>query len=105
MMEIFSRIAGQVYTVEQMVYELPDQQNMLTQPWKIYSAENTSSKSPKIRLSFQPWGSQEEHINVLFLAGDFVQAFGVYTGSIQLFDHTYIIEEGFGVAENHYAKW
>lgn len=88
-----------------MVYELPDEQNLLTQPWKIYSAENTTPKSPKIRLNFQPWGSQEEHINVLLLAGDFVQAFGVYNGTIELFDQTYIIENGFGVAENHYAKW
>ncbi|CAF1006621.1 unnamed protein product [Rotaria sordida] len=98
-------IGGKVHAVNQIVYELPEEQYITTQLWQIYSTGDINSKTPKIRLSFQPWGSQEEHINVFLVAGDFVQAFGVYNGTIELFDHTYVIENGFGVAENHYAKW
>jgi hypothetical protein len=101
----YRRIAGQVYTVNQIVYELPDEQYQIKQPWQIYSTGDVSSQIPKIRLTFQPWGSQEEHINTFIVAADFVQAFGMYNGTIELFDHTYVIENGFGVAENHYAKW
>ncbi|CAM2702360.1 unnamed protein product [Rotaria socialis] len=96
---------GQVYTVNKMIYELPEEKHQTKQPWKIYSSEDTSSESPKIRLNFQPWGSQEEHINVFLVTGDFVQVFGIYSGTIELFGQTYIIENGFGVAENHRAKW
>jgi predicted membrane channel-forming protein YqfA (hemolysin III family) len=102
---LYYRIAGQVYTVDKIVYELPDKQYLTSQPWQIYSKGDTNSKTPKIHLTFQPWGSQEEHIHLFVVAGDFVQVFGVYNGTIELFDHTYVIENGFGVAENHYAKW
>jgi len=102
---LYHRIAGQVYTVNQLVYELPEEQYQTSQPWQIYSKEDTDSKTPKIRLTFQPWGSQEEHANAFLLVGDFVQAFGVYNGTIELFDRTYVIENAFGAAENHYAKW
>ncbi|CAF4265077.1 unnamed protein product [Rotaria sp. Silwood2] len=98
-------IGGQVHTVNRIAYELPEKQYLTSQSWQIYSTGDTNSKTPKIRLSFQPWGSQEEHINMFLLAGDFVQAFGIYNGTIELFDNTYVIENGFGVAENHYAKW
>ncbi|CAF5091154.1 unnamed protein product [Rotaria magnacalcarata] len=96
---------GQVYTVNKMIYELPEEKHQTSQPWKIYSTADTSSESPKIRLNFQPWGSQEEHINLFLVTGDFVQVFGIYSGTIELFDQTYVIENGFGVAENHRAKW
>ncbi|CAF3754999.1 unnamed protein product [Adineta steineri] len=98
-------IAGQVYTLNKIVYNLPEERYQTSQPWQIYSTGEINSKIPKINLTFQPWGSQEEHINVFLVAGDFVQAFGTYNGTIELFDHTYVIKDGFGVAENHYAKW
>ncbi len=101
----YHRIAGQVYTVNRIAYELPEEQYQTKQPWQIYSTGDISSETPKIRLTFQPWGSVEEHINAFLVTADFVQAFGMYNGTIELFDHTYVIENGFGVAENHYSKW
>ncbi|UJR37604.1 hypothetical protein I4U23_030301 [Adineta vaga] len=98
-------IAGKVYTVDLIVYELPDKEHQTSQSWQIYSSGTTDRKVPNIRLTFQPWGSQEEHINLFVLEGDFIQAFGTYHGTIELSNHKYIIENGFGVAENHYAKW
>ncbi len=84
---------------------MPEKQYQTSQLWQIYSVGDTNDKTPKIHLTFQPWGSQEEYANVFLLNADFVQAFGVYNGTIELFDHTYAIENAFGVAENHYAKW
>jgi len=98
-------IAGQVYTVNYIVYELPEKQYQTSSSWQIYSTGETSPDIPNIHLTFQPWGSQEEHINMFFVAGDFIQAFGVYNGSIELRGQKYVFENGFGVAENHYAKW
>ncbi|CAF3435461.1 unnamed protein product [Rotaria sp. Silwood1] len=98
-------IGGQVHTVNRIVYELPDKQYITSQSWQIYSTGDINSNTPKLRLTFQPWGSQEEHINMFLVTGDFVQAFGIYNGTLEVFDHTYVIENGFGVAENHYAKW
>ena len=94
-----------MYTTDKIVFELPEEQYLTRQPWQVYSVGDVDSKTPKIRLTFQPWGSQEEHVNVFLVAGDFVQAFGVYNGTIELFDHTYVIDNGFGVVESHYAKW
>ena len=73
--------------------------------WQIYSPGSIDPNAPNIRLTFQPHGSQEEHINLFILDADFVQAFGTYNGTIELAGRKYIIENGFGVAENHYAKW
>lgn len=86
-------------------YDLPEDQNYKIQPWKIASSGQLNPEIPQIQLTFQPWGSQEEHTNAILLAGDFVQLFGVFHGSIELFGHTYKIENGFGVTESHYAKW
>lgn len=94
-----------MYATHQVTFKLPEPQRQTTDEWQIYSAGETSDQAPKIKLTFQPWGSQEEHVNALFVAGDFVQAFGVYRGTIELSGHSLVIENGFGVAENHYAKW
>jgi len=71
----------------------------------MHSSKDTDSSTPKLNLKFQPWGSHEEHTNVFLVGVDFVQAFGVYSGTIELLGQTYIIENGFGVAEKHYSKW
>ena len=88
-----------------MVYQLPTREYQTTKQWKIHSDENAKKDAPKIELVFEPKGSQEEHINVFLLAGDFVQVFGLYNGKIQHAGHTYVIKDAFGVTENHYAKW
>ena len=91
--------------INQVNYELPEERYQTSHPWQIYSTGDTSPEIPMIRLIFQPWGSQEEHINAFILAGDFIQVFGIYNGTIELSKHIYVIENGFGVAERHYAKW
>jgi hypothetical protein len=88
-----------------MIYKLPDEQHRTNGIWEINSKRDVSGDTANIQLTFEPWGSQEEHTNLLIVAGDFVQYFGVFNGQIQLFGHTFIIENAFGVTENHYAKW
>lgn len=99
------RIAGKVYTTGRISYELPEKEHQTSRPWQIYSSGEVDPQTPQIRLTFQPWGSQNEQINVFLLTGDFVQAFGTYDGTIELAGRKYLIENAFGVAENHYAKW
>lgn len=94
--------------MEKLAWKLPKFENLLNQEWKIYSSlaeKPLDPDSPKINLRFQPWGAMEEHINAIFVQADFVQAFGTYHGTIELFNVTYVIENGFGVAENHFSKW
>ncbi|CAF1646817.1 unnamed protein product [Adineta ricciae] len=98
-------IAGKVYKVNLIAYELPEKQYLTSDSWQVYSSGSIDPNAPNIRLTFQPHGSQEEHINLFILDADFVQASGTYNGTIELAGRRYIIENGFGVAENHYAKW
>ena len=91
--------------MDRIVYELPEKEHQTKRQWKIYSHEKSKTDVPKLDLVFEPKGSQEEHISVFLLAGDFVQVFGLYNGKIQHDGHTYVIKDAFGVTENHYAKW
>uniref|UniRef100_A0A914PUU0 Uncharacterized protein n=1 Tax=Panagrolaimus davidi TaxID=227884 RepID=A0A914PUU0_9BILA len=99
-------IENHIYTIGKLTWELPEPENLLKHEWKILSApETVNPNMPKINLSFQPWGALEEHINAIIVQADFVQAFGTYHGTIELSNITYRIEDGFGVAENHFSKW
>uniref|UniRef100_A0AC34FUK4 AttH domain-containing protein n=1 Tax=Panagrolaimus sp. ES5 TaxID=591445 RepID=A0AC34FUK4_9BILA len=105
-MESVIWIDNNVYAVEKLAWKLPKPENLLNQKWQIFSiSENDNPDSPIIRLYFQPWGALEEHINAIVVQADFVQAFGTYHGTIEMSNVTYIVENGFGVAEKHFSKW
>lgn len=99
------RIDQEVYVVGSIVYDLPDKEFLNSKPWKIYSKQNVKPNNVELQLTFQPWGSHEEHTNVFLLKGDFVQVFGVFNGNIDIAGHVYTINDGFDVTEKHYAKW
>lgn len=92
--------------MDQLTWKLPKPENLLKEEWKIYSSSETiNPATPKINLTFQPWGAFEEHINAIIVQANFTQAFGAYHGTIELNNVTYVIENGYGVAENHFSKW
>lgn len=84
-----------------MNFQVPPDNLLTSQSWQISSVQN----SPGINLTFQPKGNHQEHDNLVLVFIDFFQIFGVFSGTIQMLDRTYIIEDSWGVVEHQYAKW
>ncbi len=61
-------------------------------------------KEDKLILALQPNGSRKENINLAVLKSKFTQVFGKITGKIFIHDKWQKIE-GYGVMEEHEAKW
>lgn len=67
--------------------------------WKIHSADG------RLNLSFTPFGAHRERVNAIFLASNFQQLFGQFSGSLLLADGRTLHIEEVGLVEEHYAKW
>ena len=71
----------------------------LMEKWVIKSLDET------LYLEFIPEGIFKENVNVIVLASNFNQLYGRYTGKIKLKNKNILIENLYGYAEDHYAKW
>ncbi|MBU0539613.1 MAG: DUF2804 domain-containing protein, partial [Gammaproteobacteria bacterium] len=58
-----------------------------------------------VNLRFTPMGQRKEKINALFIASNFTQHFGVFDGEIRLAGELIHVENCWGFAEDHYARW
>jgi hypothetical protein len=58
-----------------------------------------------VRLKFQTHGRREEKLNAILMASNFTQHFGVFSGEICLPEETIVVENAWGFAEDHYARW
>lgn len=58
-----------------------------------------------VKLTLIPLGVRKDYTNVGILKSDFIQPFGYYNGTIEMENQTIFVENLFGVAEEHYAKW
>lgn len=95
--------------LDNTLYNLPptifdyDHQHIL-RPWRIYS----NSQLPTDRhvdLTFTPRGKRDDHTSLHYLASHFSQLIGTYTGTITLPNQTITLDNIWGLAEDHYAKW
>jgi hypothetical protein len=71
----------------------------LMKPWEIESNDG------RIRLRFLPEGCRSARTNAGFVVSKFHQPFGRYEGTLKEGDRTYTLQDVFGFAEEHYAKW
>ena len=57
-----------------------------------------------LKMNFTPLGMRSENINALVMLSRFKQPFGVFSGTVKLNgrDHKF---KGYGVVEEHFAKW
>jgi hypothetical protein len=57
-----------------------------------------------IHMEFKPLGMRGEDVNAILIMSRFKQPFGVFTGTVKIdgLDHSFI---GYGVVEEHFAKW
>lgn len=58
-----------------------------------------------IDLHFTPMGVRKEKLNVGWLASNFRQYYGLYQGDIHLKNETLHLNNVWGLAEDHYARW
>lgn len=58
-----------------------------------------------IDIRFKPVGQRSEKIHAGIIASNFTQHFGQFSGQIHLPDETIELEDAWGFAEDHYAKW
>lgn len=60
-------------------------------------------------LTFTPWGARAAREDFKVVVSDFIQPFGTFSGTLRFRDGDTTVQveldEGFGVVENHYAKW
>ncbi|CAA0110236.1 Uncharacterised protein [Zhongshania aliphaticivorans] len=68
-------------------------------PWRMRSADGI------VNIVFTPKGQRKEKINALFIASNFTQHFGVFNGEIRLADEVININNCWGFAEDHFARW
>ena len=67
--------------------------------WRMQSADGI------VDLQFTPMGRRKEKINALLIASNFTQHFGLFGGQIRVADELITIENCWGFAEDHYARW
>lgn len=80
-----------------------DSQNVM-KPWHIRSNTQTEHTA-HIDLTFTPKQSRSDHTNVFVMASHFDQLMGTYSGTITLPERTITLDQVWGLAEDHYAKW
>jgi len=67
--------------------------------WSVTSHDNT------VRLHFDPVVNYHDHTNAIIAASNFRQYLGRYSGEIDLPHETIHIDNLWGLAEDHYARW
>jgi hypothetical protein len=74
------------------------QQPLDKNTWRIRSVDGI------VDLTFTPLGKRAENINAFIMKSLFIQPFGVFEGTIRI-NGTPQPVKGYGVVEEHYAKW
>lgn len=67
--------------------------------WAIRSADGI------IDLHFTPEGQRSDKTNAGFIISNFSQFFGRFSGEIHLPNETIILQDAWGLTEDHFAKW
>jgi hypothetical protein len=57
-----------------------------------------------VSMEFKPLGMRGEDTNAIFMLSRFKQPFGVFTGTVRIDGHSHRFT-GYGVVEEHFAKW
>ena len=66
--------------------------------WKVATLDGV------LDMEFKPLGMRGEDINAFFMLSRFKQPFGIFTGTLRLNGETHRFT-GYGVVEEHFAKW
>ncbi len=67
---------------------------------------NVGTRDGAVRLRFEPEGERSEQINLAAVVSAFHQPYGTFTGEIDLPDgRTIEVVKGWGVCEDHRARW
>jgi hypothetical protein len=69
--------------------------------WRIVSRDANASGEPEVDLSFEPYGSRRQNLDLRLIKSDFIQPFGVFRGQVRGHE----IDGLFGVVEDHLAVW
>lgn len=78
--------------------------NDLMQPWTISSNQQIPSNN-RVELLFTPKSTRDDHTDLKAITSHFTQLIGVYSGKIYCDNQVYQIDNLWGVAEDHFAKW
>ena len=68
------------------------------------SVWNIATLDGVLKMAFKPLGMRGEDINAFFMLSRFKQPFGIFTGMVRLGDENHQFT-GYGVVEEHFAKW
>lgn len=79
-------------------------QHDVMKPWRVHSNTQTQHNA-HVDLTFTPEHKRDDHTNAVVMASHFSQLMGTYSGTITLPERTITLENVWGLAEDHYAKW
>lgn len=97
-------VDDKVFSVGYIHYTIPPEGIPLEQQvWKVQS--NKTSESITVELEFRPIKKEGKEENLLVVYDRFTQCYGYYSGFVIAGEEKLEIENFFGVAEDHYAKW
>lgn len=65
---------------------------------------NIATLDGNLTMQFKPLGMRSENINAIFMLSRFKQPFGVFTGTVKIGVQNHQFT-GYGVVEEHFAKW
>ncbi len=89
------QIDGRLYLLPHVTMAVPDRPGLA--PWRI--------EGDGIDLKFQPLGARQQRVNAWILRSAFVQPYGMFRGTIRVGEETLVIDDAFGVVEDHDALW
>lgn len=72
----------------------------VTQPWHVQSATDGA-----VDLRFVPLGARRQNVNFGLISSQFVQPYGLFSGSVRVATEVIAVDGAIGVVEDHFAKW
>jgi hypothetical protein len=70
-----------------------------SQTWQLTSNDGS------IELTFDRQGKRAQKLNLILIASNFRQFFGQFNGTLKINEEVIILDNKWGLVEDHYAKW
>jgi hypothetical protein len=96
---------GVSHPIGRAQFVLPQLSRLNKEAWHVQGFDHDETDVQVVDLQLQPLGVRQENLTIGLLASRFNQVFGIYSGTINMNEKVYHVDQCFGIAEKHFAKW